>query len=412
MVHMVKCRLVMVCGDGSRCVMSDNEALELDDMRDSRDRDSEFRRYDFYPGQQLVGTARVFEEVEWIHKTREMETALSKPYKQIKVTVEQVQVVQLGVRWQCRAFSNDPNVDKEQPKFLVQGEDLKRVKMLNVFEPCTLQLGDRNYYILREGDTIMTRDQWRRLMAGQLTSDHTNPCPLRPRPAKNKSKRKVRSILVGAENTDEDAAQTDAKKVEVADTSTSNGILGAVGGIVDEDTKGEETPDSDGFIDLDTDDCSDTASISSGASTGSIGTLKNCEMGDGSDISRNERTGHIAIEYLAASGLSQMIIRLPFYLTWLLKALFSVTAYCVAYCLCLPDHLFSISRLLSRTARTARSGKRSKKGPALMTKMMKKRKLKRAKRKTPNEGPTIKTGDQLVVETLMTTSKADVVWQV
>lgn len=36
------------------------------------------------------------------------------------------QVVQLGVRWQCRAFSNDPNVDKEQPKYLVQGEDLKR----------------------------------------------------------------------------------------------------------------------------------------------------------------------------------------------------------------------------------------------------------------------------------------------
>lgn len=47
-----------------------------------------------------------------------------------------------------------------------------------------------------------------------------------------------------------------------------------------------------------------------------------------------------------------------------------------------------------------------------MTKMMKKRKLKRAKRKTTNEGPAIKTGDQLVVETLMTTSKADVVWQV
>lgn len=46
-----------------------------------------------------------------------------------------------------------------------------------------------------------------------------------------------------------------------------------------------------------------------------------------------------------------------------------------------------------------------------MTKMMKKRKLKRAKRKTPSEATTIKPGDQLVVETLMTTSKADVVWQ-
>lgn len=38
MVHMVKCRLVMVCSDGSRCIMSDGEALELDDLRDTRDR--------------------------------------------------------------------------------------------------------------------------------------------------------------------------------------------------------------------------------------------------------------------------------------------------------------------------------------------------------------------------------------
>ncbi|KAK7079276.1 E2/E3 hybrid ubiquitin-protein ligase ube2o [Halocaridina rubra] len=314
MVHMVKCRLVMVTSDGSRCIMSDGEALELDDLRDSRDRvrlDSEFRRYDFYPGQQLVGCTRSFEEVEWIHKTREMETYLSKPLKQIKVTVEEVQVVQLGVRWQCRAFSNDPLAEKEQPKYLVQGEDLKRVKMLNVFEPCTLQLGDRNYYVLKDRDSIMTRDQWRKLMAVQLTADHTNPCPLRPRPAKNKAK---------PVNT----ASADAKESE--ESSTFNGVPGAVGGICVDETKGDDLVDSDGFVDLDTDDCSDTASVSSGASTGSI-------------------------------------------------------------------------------------GKRSKKGPALMTKMMKKRKLKRAKRKAPGEGATIKTGDKLVVETLMTTSKADVVWQ-
>ena len=58
-------------------------------------------------------------------------------------------------------------------------------------------------------------------------------------------------------------------------------------------------------------------------------------------------------------------------------------------------------------------GRRSKKGPALMTKMLKKRKLKRAKRKTAaSETPTLKPGDRLVVETLMTTSKANVVWQV
>lgn len=37
--------------------------------------------------------------------------------------------------------------------------------------------------------------------------------------------------------------------------------------------KEEGSNDSDGYIDVDTDDCSDTASISSGASTGSTGGL-------------------------------------------------------------------------------------------------------------------------------------------
>lgn len=330
MVHMVKCRLVMVSGDGSRCIMSDGEALELDDLRDTRDRDSEFRRYDFYPGQQLVGCSANFEHAEWLHSTKEMETALAKPRKTIKVTVEQVQVVQLGVRWQCRAFSNDANIDKEQPKYLVQGEDLKRVKMLNVFEPCTLQLGDRNYYSSKEGDVIMTRDQWRRLMAAQLSADHTNPCPLRPRPPKNKTKRKVRSVLAGAVEVIPDPPPVPSQPSEdtEGDVMAAKEVQGADATALVENNIKEEggNNDSDGYIDLDTDDCSDTASISSGASTGS-------------------------------------------------------------------------------------TGRRNKKGPALMTKMMKKRKLKRAKRKTTSEATTIKPGDQLVVETLMTTSKADVVWQ-
>lgn len=35
--------------------------------------------------------------------------------------------------------------------------------MLNVFEPCTLQLGDRNYYKVRDNDVLLTKDQWRQL---------------------------------------------------------------------------------------------------------------------------------------------------------------------------------------------------------------------------------------------------------
>jgi ubiquitin-conjugating enzyme E2 O len=41
--------------------------------------------------------------------------------------VEEVQTDSVGVHWQCRAYSKDgAGAEKEQPKFLVQGDDLKR----------------------------------------------------------------------------------------------------------------------------------------------------------------------------------------------------------------------------------------------------------------------------------------------
>ena len=56
--------------------------------------------------------------------------------------------------------------------------------MLNVFEPCTLQLGDRNYYVLGENDVVLSKDEWLKLVAGELTADSS--CSLL-RPAKSKS---------------------------------------------------------------------------------------------------------------------------------------------------------------------------------------------------------------------------------
>jgi hypothetical protein len=37
--------------------------------------------------------------------------------------------------------------------------------MLNFFEPSTLQIGDRNYYTLKENDIIMMRDEWKQVDA-------------------------------------------------------------------------------------------------------------------------------------------------------------------------------------------------------------------------------------------------------
>lgn len=52
---------------------------------------------------------------------------------------------------------------------------------------------------------------------------------------------------------------------------------------------------------------------------------------------------------------------------------------------------------------------KKKKGPALMTKVLKKRKLCRAKKKIPP--PPLLPGTRVVVETVSTGTKANVVWQ-
>ena len=46
--------------------------------------------------------------------------------------------------------------------------ELKQILMLNVFEPCTLQIGDRNFYTLRETDAVITKAEWKRLEKDQL----------------------------------------------------------------------------------------------------------------------------------------------------------------------------------------------------------------------------------------------------
>ena len=56
------------------------------------------------------------------------------------------------------------NVESDrQPQDTVDGEDIKRLRMLNVFAPCTLQIGDKNLYTMGENDVVMMREDWKKL---------------------------------------------------------------------------------------------------------------------------------------------------------------------------------------------------------------------------------------------------------
>ncbi|KAF2354207.1 Ubiquitin-conjugating enzyme E2 [Trinorchestia longiramus] len=165
MIHMIRSSLLLSLKDGSSCYMTDLIASELTDVRDSRDKECEFHRYEFYPGQVLVGTTKVFETVLWVHCSDAMKAKLQasevmKHRTKIRATVQKVEVQALGVRWLCRAYSPDATAEAVPPKYHVSGDALSRVRILNVFEPCTLQLGDRNYYTIREGDVLVSRTQW------------------------------------------------------------------------------------------------------------------------------------------------------------------------------------------------------------------------------------------------------------
>lgn len=104
-----------------------------------------------------------------------------KPQKITKVIVEKVETDWVGVHWQCRAYSKDGAwSDQAQPKFVVEGEDLKKLKLLNVFEPSTVQVGDRNFYIIKGNENVITREQWRKQQRDIYQVPKQSPKKMRP----------------------------------------------------------------------------------------------------------------------------------------------------------------------------------------------------------------------------------------
>ncbi|CAG2058900.1 unnamed protein product, partial [Timema podura] len=250
-IKTVHSKLLLQCADGSRCIVNDIEACGLVDFNEKRDCECEFpsRREEFYPGQTLYGPLHVLEDAQWIHCTKELKTQMSKPNKTVKVLVEEVQTDSVGIHWQCRAYSKEgAGLDKEQPKFLLQGEDLKKLRLLNVFEPCTLQVGDRNFYTLRDEDTYVMREQWRRsqrdlLASPSLINGHKIGSPKRN---KNKTATEESSSESPSHTTKMDTSITPFLPPEVTVTSA---------------------PDEGEWDTEDTASMSDTASISSGCSS-------------------------------------------------------------------------------------------------------------------------------------------------
>lgn len=113
--------------------------------------------------------------------------------------------------------------------------------MMNIFEPCTLQIGDRNFLIMKDTYEVLTFDEWKNRMTSRLNADIQNsPC------YKKKQSHKVNNI--------------DTKDSNCVDVSTNcNDVENAGDDSEFEDIDDEESGKS-----------SDTASVTSHSTASSV----------------------------------------------------------------------------------------------------------------------------------------------
>uniref|UniRef100_A0A1A9WSA4 UBIQUITIN_CONJUGAT_2 domain-containing protein n=1 Tax=Glossina brevipalpis TaxID=37001 RepID=A0A1A9WSA4_9MUSC len=152
-------RAILRTSSGSRVEMNP------DDFRAFKDIHSPFLQCAdvFYPGNVIFGSLPPLQYIKIL--TPDIPLHTHKKGKSIphKFIVENVYTDTVWVRWQCKVFPEEP--DLEQIAILstttsVSGESLKRLKILNSFEPCMLQINDRNYLTYSSDDTIMKKSEW------------------------------------------------------------------------------------------------------------------------------------------------------------------------------------------------------------------------------------------------------------
>uniref|UniRef100_A0A182P300 UBC core domain-containing protein n=1 Tax=Anopheles epiroticus TaxID=199890 RepID=A0A182P300_9DIPT len=127
----------------------------------------------FYPGQQLVGLMSGLENGKWLTTSYEIKLSRKKYSQERKFTVQSVELQGVSVNWQCKVSSEDVEQKAseggglQQPPEYITGEDLKRLKKLNLFESCMLQINDKNYLKLEDTDVICTKQAWRKEMTSR-----------------------------------------------------------------------------------------------------------------------------------------------------------------------------------------------------------------------------------------------------
>ncbi|XP_062853913.1 (E3-independent) E2 ubiquitin-conjugating enzyme isoform X2 [Trichomycterus rosablanca] len=138
-------RIILKLSNGARCSMSEEDGSKLYDVYPHVSDSGLFfdEAYGFYPGQVLIGPAKVFSSVQWLYGVKPV---LSKKSK-FRVVVEEVQVVELKVTWITKSYSFQGSDSVFPPPSTIAQENLCRVKRLGYFDHTQRQLGERALYV-------------------------------------------------------------------------------------------------------------------------------------------------------------------------------------------------------------------------------------------------------------------------
>ncbi|XP_055013772.1 (E3-independent) E2 ubiquitin-conjugating enzyme UBE2O isoform X2 [Boleophthalmus pectinirostris] len=144
--------IILKLSNGARCSMSVEDGAKLYDVCPHVSDSGLFfdEAYGFYPGQVLIGPAKVFSNVQWLSGVKPV---LSRKCK-FRVVVEEVKVVELKVTWITKSFSPKGSDSVYPPPSTITQENLCRVRRLGYYDHTQRQLGERALYVFpAKGDT-------------------------------------------------------------------------------------------------------------------------------------------------------------------------------------------------------------------------------------------------------------------
>ncbi|XP_012990829.2 (E3-independent) E2 ubiquitin-conjugating enzyme UBE2O isoform X2 [Esox lucius] len=193
--------IILKLSNGARCSMNVEDGAKLYDICPHVSDSGLFfdDAYGFYPGQVLIGPAKVFSNVQWLSGVKPV---LSKKSK-FRVVVEEVQVVELKVTWITKSYSPKGSDSVYPPPSTITQENLCRVKRLGYYDHTQRQLGERALYVFpAKGD------------ATHITCEGPDGAPGLPEdPVAKKLKRMFKKELLGlkpSENAETPTDKTDS----------------------------------------------------------------------------------------------------------------------------------------------------------------------------------------------------------